>query len=112
MTKNKICEVKESPIHGNGLFALCDIEQGVALFETHIMEPAPDGVPKEWISWNNLIPNCMYNHSKTKANCISETDGNRKILVTKINIKAGEELLADYTKDPDNEQPTKGWNDE
>jgi len=120
--KKKICEVKESPIHGNGLFALYDIKQGVWLFETHILDSGwVDSMPKNAIIkhskkipflWINLNPHCMYNHSETEANCVSQTEGKRKILVAKRDIKVGEELLVDYTKDPDLEQPREIWNNE
>ena len=102
METNKICEVRESPIHGTGLFSLCDIEEGTPLFITHMKAPEIEGV------WINLNPNCMYNHSKA-ANCISKTEGGRKFLVTKTGIKTGEEILVDYTEDLDLEQPQKNW---
>lgn len=109
---NKICEVRESPIHGTGLFSLCDIKEGTALFVTHVKDPSwVEGMPKDLFSWINLMPNCMYNHSKSGANCISETKGKKKILVAKRDIKNGEELLADYTKDLDLEQPEENWKD-
>lgn len=121
MTKNRICEVKESPIHGFGLFALCDIKKGVRLFETHILDSGwidsmPEDVVKAYgnkipFMWVNLNPHCMYNHSKTEANCISKTEGKRKVLVAKKDIKKGEELLTDYTKDLDLEQPKDEWSD-
>jgi SET domain-containing protein len=108
--KNRICEVKESPIHGMGLFALCDIKEGSQLFETHIMDKDwVEGMPKGLFSWINLLPNCMYNHSKTKFNCTSETEGNRKFLVATRDIKKGDEILTDYTEDPDLEQPEDNW---
>ena len=101
MKQKQTCEIRESPVHGNGVFALCDIEKERALFETHIRNS--DG----W--WTNLTPNCLYNHSKSKANCISKTDGKVKFLMTRRDIKEGEELLVDYTKDADLEQPREGW---
>ena len=97
----KICEQRESHIHGKGIFALCDIEKGSTLFETHIKN--------NFGCWMNLDPNYKYNHSVSNTNCISSTKGQTKFLVAKKNIKIGEELLVDYTKDGDLEQPQKGW---
>ena len=55
---NKICEVRESPIHGTGLFSLCDIKEGTALFVTHVKDPSwVEGMPKDLFSWINLMPN-------------------------------------------------------
>jgi len=102
MPTNKICEVRESPIHGTGLFSLRDIKEGTPLFITHIQVTEIEGM------WTNLDPNCMYNHSKA-ANCISKTERGRKFLVAKRNIKTGEEILVDYTEDLDLEQPQKNW---
>ena len=111
MPTNKVCETRESPIHGTGLFSLCDIEEGTALFITHMRDPDwSEDMPEDWSGWVNLTPNCMYNHSKA-ANCISKTEGRRKFLVTKKDIKSGEEILVDYTEDLDLEQPQENWED-
>ena len=99
------CEFRDSPIHGKGVFASCEIKKGTALFETHIK----DSGFRDF--WTNLKPNCLYNHSKTNANCISKTRGNFKVLVTDRDIQKDEELLADYTKDKDLEQPQEDWLD-
>ena len=60
------------------------------------------------LKWLNLIPNCSYNHS-VEANCHSLTLGDYKYLVTLREIGVGEELLVDYNKDKDLEQPKKEW---
>ena len=109
----KTCELKKSPIHGNGIFATEDIKKHTTLFETHVLDEP---------MWINIKPNCSYNHSKDNENCSSVTrsissiiDGEEiptrqiKFLVTLCDIKKGEELLVDYTKDPDLEQPQEGW---
>ena len=98
-----ICEVQKSPIHGEGVFAAKNIAADVTLFETHVMGPA--GV------WVNISPNCQYNHSKKNTNCRSETRGRFKFLITIREIEKGEELLVDFTKDPDLEQPQEGWSE-
>ena len=96
----KLCEFKKSSVHGNGIFATKDIEKHTVLFETHLLdEPL----------WVNIKPNCSYNHSRVNENCSSVTKGKVKFLVTLGDIKEGEELLVDYTKDRHLEQPQEGW---
>ena len=95
------CELKRSDVHGKGIFASKDIGANVVLFETHRKTSGA-------LKWANLIPNCSYNHS-SKPNCQSLTLGDFKYLVTLKEIKEGEELLVDYSKDQDLEQPQKGW---
>jgi hypothetical protein len=111
MPKSETFELRKSSIHGMGLFALCDISEGTDLFITHMRDPnwAKD-MPDNWYGWINLKPNCMYNHSDSNANCISKTEGKIKILVAQRSIKNGDELLVDYTKDNDLEQPKENWN--
>lgn len=95
-------EFKESPIHGNGIFTTEDIPADTRLFQTHVIDStfAP--------CWANIKPNCMYNHS-VRANCASITEENYKLLVSIRNIERGEELLVDFDKDKDLEQPQEGW---
>ena len=92
-------QFKESPIHGEGVFATQNIPANKRLFQTHALD---DDV------WINIKPNCMYNHSKN-ANCESITEGGYKLLVCTVEIQTGEELLIDFTKDKDLEQPQEGW---
>ena len=96
-------EFKESPIHGEGIFAVQDIPKDMELFQTHVMDNPIMSI------WGNMKPNCLYNHSKVNANCISKTRGNVKFLVSIRDIKSGEELLVDYSKDKDLQQPKEGW---
>ena len=95
------CELKRSDVHGKGIFASKDIGANAVLFETHRKTSRA-------LKWFNLIPNCSYNHSSS-PNCQSLTLGDFKYLVTLVEIKEGEELLVDYSKDQDLEQPQKGW---
>ena len=95
------CELKNSNVHGQGIFASKDLGANQVLFETHKKTSGA-------LEWVNLMPNCSYNHS-SKPNCQSLTLGDFKYLVTLREIKEGEELLVDYSKDKDLEQPQKGW---
>ena len=94
-------EFKQSKVQGKGIFATKDLEANKVLFETH-KKISGD------LEWINLIPNCSYNHS-AKPNCHSLTLGDYKYLVTLRKIEKGEELLVDYKKDKDLEQPEEGW---
>ena len=95
-------EFKQSTVHGKGVFATEIIPANKVLFETHKKTSGA-------LEWLNLIPNCSYNHSTT-PNCHSLTLGDYKYLVTLSKIEVGEELLVDYNKDRDLEQPKKEWN--
>ena len=95
------CELKRSNVHGKGIFASRDLDANAVLFETHRKTSGA-------LKWVNLVPNCGYNHS-TEPNCHSLTLGDYKYLVTLREIKEGEELLVDYNKDKDLEQPQEEW---
>tara|TARA_R110000824_G_scaffold9415_3_gene42080 strand:+ start:894 stop:1208 length:315 start_codon:yes stop_codon:yes gene_type:complete len=102
MTK-QLFEFKKSLIHGSGIFALDKIPSGTELFQTHVLDNDDMKI------WGNMKPNCLYNHSKTNANCASKTRNRFKFLVSSRDIEKGEELLVDYTKDKDLQQPKEGW---
>tara|TARA_R100000808_G_scaffold7659_1_gene22246 strand:+ start:6232 stop:6567 length:336 start_codon:yes stop_codon:yes gene_type:complete len=92
-------EQKDSLIHGKGLFATKDISAETVIHRTHIMS---------WLGWVNIVPNSKYNHSE-EENCRIDTDEEFKRLVSIRDIKQGEELLVNYKKDKDLEQPEKDW---
>ena len=94
------CEFKRSGVHGKGIFASKNLDANKVLFETHKKTGGA-------LKWLNLVPN-GYNHSAT-PNCHSLTLGDFKYLVTLREIKEGEELLVDYNKDKDLEQPKEEW---
>ena len=94
-------EFKQSKVQGKGIFATKDLKANKVLFETHKKTSGA-------LEWINLIPNCSYNHS-AKPNCHSLTLGDYKYLVTLRKIENREELLVDYKKDKDLEQPEEGW---
>lgn len=94
-----------SPIHGKGLFCCGSITSEQEIAVTHFYS----NKHKDWV---NLTPNCMYNHS-FEPNCESFTtldDGVKiKILRSLRDISHGEELLVDFSKDKDLEQPESSW---
>ena len=97
--------VDKSPIHGEGLFSCEDIKSGQRILITHFYSEQHE-------DWVNITPNCMYNHSFS-PNCQSITvtqNGNKlKFLYSLKIINNNEELLVDFTKDKDLEQPEKEW---
>ena len=95
------CDLRQSMVHGKGIFATEKLQENQVLFETHTKTSGA-------IKWVNLMPNHLYNHSTT-PNCRSMTLGNFKYLVTLRDIEVDEELLVDYTKDTDLEQPKPDW---
>ena len=104
-------KLKDSNVHGKGIFTTKDIEKGATLFSTHMRTQTPGtyGQCCQTGEWVNLNPNYLYNHSRENANCASVTEGNFKVLVTLREIKEGEEILVDYYKDKDLEQPHADW---
>ena len=95
------CELRTSDVHGRGIFATESLPANKVLFETHKKTSGA-------FEWLTLVPNCSYNHSN-EPNCRSLTLGDFKYLVTLREVEKGEELLVNYRKDRDLEQPKKGW---
>ena len=88
-----------------GLIAQQDIPKCTFIHITHVQ--------RDW-TWINITPNCLYNHSKINENSRIRTVENEygvkfKELITLEEIKKGGEILVDYTKDSDLEQPQKDW---
>tara|TARA_B100000579_G_C22740594_1_gene808903 strand:- start:271 stop:579 length:309 start_codon:yes stop_codon:yes gene_type:complete len=98
--------VDKSEIHGNGIFASQDIAKGELITKTHYYH-------KGFRLWVNIKPDCMYNHSIKNANCESITKKSRlnasKYLHAIKRIKKNEELLVNFFKDLDLEQPETDW---
>tara|TARA_Y100000593_G_scaffold88709_1_gene171508 strand:+ start:1381 stop:2004 length:624 start_codon:yes stop_codon:yes gene_type:complete len=94
-------EIKDSDIHGVGLFASKNIQEGEFIHYTHVYHHTLKG-------WAALQPNYKYNHS-FKDNC-EVVEGNRcmKLIAIKA-IKKGEELLANYADNDKLEQPAPEW---
>jgi len=105
---NKAVELLLSDIDGHGLFANTDLEKNVFIQVTHVHKDLANLKDSE-NTWINLTPNCLYNHSKKNENCEIITDGLTKGIITITDIGRGDELLVDYTKDIDLEQPEDDW---
>ena len=90
-----------SSVEGIGLLAAQFIKKGTNIQRTHFLI--------EDMGWINLMPNCQYNHSIKNENCEIVTREDTKYLVSLRDIEVGEEILVDYTKDNDLEQPQTGW---
>jgi SET domain-containing protein len=102
-------EVRPSPIHGRGVFAVVDIPNG------SIIERAPfvamptgalNGTPLEDLCWTHTIGDLkvdiltlsattLCNHSNT-PNCECHVEGDLDVLYAVRRISAGEELTVDY----------------
>jgi SET domain-containing protein len=95
--------VKLSPsnIEGVGLVAAQFIKKKTSIQRTHFFI--------QGTGWLNLMPNCQSNHSVKNENCEIVTHEETKYLVSLKDIQIGEEILVDYTKDGDLEQPQAGW---
>ena len=114
MTSGKYLEnlliVKDSGIHGKGLFSTVDIAEGSKIFviegeaisEEECIKREADG--NVYIFWNesNYIDTSMTNKIKyinhnCDCNCdVLENDEESLMLVAYRDIKAGEELTIDY----------------
>ena len=88
----------KSNIHGVGVFINEDIEKGQIIGVSHVEY---EGI---WY----MTTHGYYNHSKN-PNCIIETKDNINLIIADKDIKRGEELTADYTTQPNLEQPEKDW---
>jgi hypothetical protein len=85
--------IKDSSIHGLGIFATCDIPEKTVLGIAHV----------KMVEWLNFPQDyCrtplggFYNHSDT-PNCTLEDCDQIKRLVTIMDIRRGEEVTCKYT---------------
>ena len=88
----------KSNIHGMGVFIDEDIKKGHVI---GVSQAYHDGI---WY----MTTHGYYNHSEN-PNCIIETKDNINLIIADRDIKKGEELTADYTKQSYLEQPGKDW---
>ena len=90
----------KSNIHGIGVFVNDDIKKGQIIGVSQVLYK---GV---WY----MTTHGNYNHS-VNPNCIVESrlEDNINLIIADRDIKKGEELTTDYTKQPYLEQPGKDW---
>jgi len=96
-----LVKLSSSSVEGVGLVAAQFIKKKTNIQRTHWLLKGE--------GWLNLMPNCQYNHSIENENCEIVTNEGTKYLVSLRDIEVGEEILVDYTKDSDLEQPQAGW---
>tara|TARA_R110001583_G_scaffold11629_2_gene52373 strand:+ start:4442 stop:6193 length:1752 start_codon:yes stop_codon:yes gene_type:complete len=87
--------VDDSDIHGKGVFASRNLPLGTNIGKLHDITDS---------TYNFTELGKSHNHSST-PNCKNELKDNSRFLVTSTPITKGEELTADYTLQPDLEQP-------
>ncbi len=90
--------IADSKIHGKGVFASEDIPKGTTVGLLHI-------IIKLRFDYDFTELGKSYNHSDT-PNCINELIDGKRYLVTLRDVAKDEELTADYTLQPDLEQPS------
>jgi len=94
-------EAGPSKIHGHGVIITRPVKKGACLGITHKL--LDNGM------WEMLKPLGDYNHSSTKENAIVLKGPTvRKIYVLR-DMSPGEEMLVDFRKQADLEQPQEGW---
>ena len=95
-------EIKNSPIHGQGLFAKADIPADTNLGESHVfLMQNYDLESKSWErkEWIRRTMGAFLNHSEnSNATCRLKGD-NKTFLITTKDIKAGEEITVTYDED-------------
>lgn len=91
---------KKSKIHGFGIFTKKDLEKGVVFYKiplTKIYDKPKDRCAyigkNKWVSDNKILN--WINHS-CEANTILKIKGKSPVLITKKDIKAGEEITCNY----------------
>ncbi|MDC3013339.1 SET domain-containing protein [Candidatus Marinimicrobia bacterium] len=83
--------IKDSPIHGLGLFAITEISSDTELGISHVKD---DRFSHGYI---RTPLGGFFNHSK-KPNCKAVYDGDFIKIITLSNINSGDEITVDYTK--------------
>jgi hypothetical protein len=90
-----------SKIHGTGIIIMRPLKRGTCLGTTHKL--LDDG------NWEMLKPLGNYNHSTSHENAfIVKMPMKRKVILLK-DLFPGDEMLVDFRKQPDLEQPQPGW---
>ena len=87
-----------SKINGIGVFTPIDVEKDDFIGVSHAF----------YRGFWYMTTHGNYNHSKN-PNCVIVTEDNINLIIAVRDIKNGEELTADYTKQSYLEQPEKDW---
>ena len=90
--------VEESGIHGKGLFAITDIEEGEIIGSIKFNPTDKDGPHVLWVDDQGILVECdlkYINHSKDPNACYCEDLD----VVALKEIKKGEEITHDYGDD-------------
>ncbi len=93
--------IKDSSIHGQGLFAKEDISKDTELGESHVFLMLNfDGDTREWErkEWLRTPLGAFINHSDT-PNAIVEIRYNTAFLIVISDVKAGEEITVTYDEE-------------
>ena len=88
----------KSHIHGIGVFTPMNLKRGDTIGVSHAYY---DGF---WY----MTTHGYYNHSES-PNCIIETRDNINLIIAKVDIMRGEELIVDYREQSYLEQPREDW---
>ena len=96
-------EIKDSPIHGQGLFAKAYIPADTNLGESHVfLMQNYDLESKSWErkEWIRRTMGAFLNHSdEPNATCSVSEDNNKTFLTTTQNVTAGDEITVTYDAD-------------
>lgn len=99
MSLKLITYVKDSPIHGNGLFARTTIEKGDVIGHLEGRHTQQDGIYVLWLDHENGFEVCCnlkyINHSDSPNACYYDD----KSVVALRDIKKGEEITHNYEAD-------------
>ena len=112
----KLIEVRESDVHGKGVFALRDIKAGTIIVESHMVlihknEDLPEELATLQFPWDDDYDaiclsdaGSFFNHSNQASAEVQERDFTHQIqkFITKTDIAQGEEITIYYNDAFDN----------
>ncbi len=91
-----------SRVHGNGVIAMQYVPKGTSVGPTHVVEGA---------GWKMLHPLGNYNHSVSMENAVIIRHETFMEAVLVTDLYPGDEMLVDFRKQPEFEQPFPGWSE-
>lgn len=91
-----------SKVHGHGVIIKKPVKSGTCLGTTH--RKHPDG-------WRMLKPLGNYNHSSERENAIIVKSPTVRKIVVLRDMSPGDEILVNFRKQPDLEQPCPDWSE-